>query len=266
MNERATNERDILRNLKRDTRRNFLVGGIAALVGGGGLYAMARAGAVDNLAWPFRRVLEFNESLSLALFSESRLAPTFPEGRAAIGDAMRVNGHIGMAAPLAPEAWTLRVDSDRGPTLAFTLADLRPLPRSRMVTELKCIEGWSQVVSWEGVALRDFMAHFQLGTRSGAAPDLRASRRDLYRYVALETPDRSYYVGLDIESAIHPQTLLADTKGGAPLTPDHGAPLRLAIPVKYGIKNIKRIGRIRFTDERPPDYWAERGYDYYAGH
>jgi len=46
----------------------------------------------------------------------------------------------------------------------------------------------------------------------------------------------------------------------------HGAPLRLVIPVKYGIKSIKQIGSIRFTNRRPPDYWAERGYDWYAGH
>jgi DMSO/TMAO reductase YedYZ molybdopterin-dependent catalytic subunit len=38
------------------------------------------------------------------------------------------------------------------------------------------------------------------------------------------------------------------------------------IPVKYGIKNIKRIGTIHFTSRRPADYWAERGYDWYAGH
>jgi DMSO/TMAO reductase YedYZ molybdopterin-dependent catalytic subunit len=53
---------------------------------------------------------------------------------------------------------------------------------------------------------------------------------------------------------------------GAPLPPLHGAPLRLAIPVKYGIKNIKRIGVIRLTDIRPADFWGERGYDWYAGH
>lgn len=260
------NEQDVLRRLKRDTRRGFLLGGLSALVGGGGVLALARAAAVDNLPWPLRRVLEFNEGLSASLFSESRLAPTFPDAASATGALMRVNGRIGLEAPVAPEAWTLRVESDRGPARQFAMADLRPLPRSRMTTELKCIEGWSQVISWEGVALRDFIAHFRVGTRSGAAPDFRNGRQDLYRYVALETPDRAYYVGLDIASAVHPQTLLADAQGGAPLTPDHGAPLRLAIPVKYGIKNIKRIGLIRFTDERPPDYWAERGYDYYSGH
>jgi DMSO/TMAO reductase YedYZ molybdopterin-dependent catalytic subunit len=51
-----------------------------------------------------------------------------------------------------------------------------------------------------------------------------------------------------------------------PLDWHHGAPLRLAIPVKYGIKNIKRIGTIRYTNVRPADFWAERGYDWYAGH
>ena len=46
----------------------------------------------------------------------------------------------------------------------------------------------------------------------------------------------------------------------------HGAPLRPAIPVKYGIKNIKRVGVIRYTDRKPRDFWGERGYDWYAGH
>ena len=47
---------------------------------------------------------------------------------------------------------------------------------------------------------------------------------------------------------------------------EHGAPLRLASATKYGIKQIKRIGRIEYTADRPRDYWAEEGYDWYAGH
>ena len=70
----------------------------------------------------------------------------------------------------------------------------------------------------------------------------------------------------DMASALHPQTLLCYEMNGRPLTPAHGAPLRLVIPIKYGIKNLKQIGTIQFTDERPADYWAERGYDWYAGH
>jgi DMSO/TMAO reductase YedYZ molybdopterin-dependent catalytic subunit len=88
----------------------------------------------------------------------------------------------------------------------------------------------------------------------------------LFDCVQLDTPGGGYYVGLDMPSALHPQTLLCYEMNGEPLTLEHGAPLRLVITLKYGIKNIKRIGRIRFMDQRPPDYWAERGYDWYSGH
>jgi len=53
---------------------------------------------------------------------------------------------------------------------------------------------------------------------------------------------------------------------GASLTMEHGAPLRLVTATKYGIKQIKRIGRIEFTTKHPPDFCAECGYDWYAGH
>ena len=107
-------------------------------------------------------------------------------------------------------------------------------------------------MKWSGVCFADVMEKF---------PPAR-----MPQYIALETPDRGYYVGLDIESALHPQTLLAFEINDNPLPIPHGAPLRLAIPVKYGIKNIKRIGTIRYTDIRPADFWGERGYDWYAGH
>ena len=67
-------------------------------------------------------------------------------------------------------------------------------------------------------------------------------------------------------SALHPQTLLCYELNGEPLTAQHGAPLRLVTPLKYGIKQIKRIGTLTFTDERPADFWAQRGYDWHAGH
>jgi DMSO/TMAO reductase YedYZ molybdopterin-dependent catalytic subunit len=86
-----------------------------------------------------------------------------------------------------------------------------------------------------------------------------------FRYVGMATPDKKYYVGLEMASALHPQTLLAFESNGAELSLEQGYPLRLIVPMKYGIKNIKRIGTITLSNERPPDYWAEQGYDYYAG-
>jgi DMSO/TMAO reductase YedYZ molybdopterin-dependent catalytic subunit len=52
---------------------------------------------------------------------------------------------------------------------------------------------------------------------------------------------------------------------GQPLSREHGAPLRIYLSVKYGWKSLKRLGRSRFQDQRPADYWAERAYGCYAG-
>lgn len=153
-----------------------------------------------------------------------------------------------------------------GEGLLLSLDDIRALPRVEMTTELKCIEGWSVIVNWVGARFADFAAQFQPATRNGGAPDARNRPEDLVRYVSLVTPDGGYYVGMDMPSALHPQTLLCYEMNGQPLNAPHGAPLRLVTPVKYGIKHIKRIGRIGFTNTRPADFWAERGYDWYSGH
>jgi DMSO/TMAO reductase YedYZ molybdopterin-dependent catalytic subunit len=114
--------------------------------------------------------------------------------------------------------------------------------------------------------LERFRRSIQLGNAKWDAIRLfGAGPRDLVRYVALETPDGGYYVGFDVPSAMHPQTLLCYEMGGKPLSMENGAPLRLVTTVKYGIKSVKRIDKIIFTDERPRDFWAERGYEWYAG-
>ena len=155
-----------------------------------------------------------------------------------------------------------RPASEKIPGLLLTLDDIKALPRIEMITELKCIEGWSAITHWAGARFSDFVAKYLRRTGNGnEVPDA-----GLVRYVSLVTPDGSYYVGMDMQSMLHPQTLLCYEMNFAPLTLEHGAPLRLVTPTKYGIKNIKRIGRIEFTNERPKDFWAESGYDWYSGH
>jgi DMSO/TMAO reductase YedYZ molybdopterin-dependent catalytic subunit len=209
-------------------------------------------------------MLRWNERFAEAYFRRTRLSPTFPDS---VARMPRANGHVGLDGQFDPSKWTLRIENSiGGRPLIATLDDIQALPRVDLVTELRCIEGWSDPVRWTGARLVDLVSRSGIATRSGAKPNLAQAESDLLRYAKLSTPDGAYYVGLDVESAIHPQTLLCYEMNGAPLSLAHGAPLRLAIPVKYGIKNIKRIGTIVFTDERPPDYWAERGYDWYAGH
>jgi len=248
------------RQMSRRSRRNFLIGGATALAGIFGWRLMPDE-TKQNL---FRRAFEFNEKVSQIFYSPKRLAPEFPRELAGV----RVNGMEGLGGDFNAADWRLRVGglANQSEDLILTLDDIKALPRVEMTTELKCIEGWSIVVNWTGARFSDFIAKYQPKTRNGNAPDIENNPENLLPYVSLTTPDENYYVGWDLPSILHPQTLLAYEMNGAPLTMEHGAPLRLATATKYGIKQIKRIGRIEFTNVRPPDFWAERGYDWYAGH
>ncbi|MCU1323240.1 MAG: oxidoreductase molybdopterin binding protein [Acidobacteriaceae bacterium] len=142
------------------------------------------------------------------------------------------------------------------PGLLLKMEDVTRFPRQELVTQFKCIEGWSQIVHWGGVRLADLLAAYP--------PEKRADG-SLPKYVYMETPDGDYYCGYDLKACMHAQSLLVTEMMGRPLGQWHGAPLRLHMPIKYGYKQIKRIGLIAYTDMRPDDYWTKLGYDWYAG-
>ena len=242
---------EIDRLMARKTRRSLITGGIAALAGAGAWGWLASREEDNGIHWPLRRGLQFDEKLSRALFRGEHGAPEFSKSEA-VGD-VRINSDIGNSPDTDRATWKVHVEgsSASSGTIAVPLAEIASFPRAEHVTELKCIEGWSQIVHWGGVRFADFAKKYP------PAPGMQ--------YVSMETPDGEYYVGLDMKSAMHPQTLLCTEMSGQPLTEKHGAPLRLCIPTKYGIKNIKQLGKIAYTRERPDDYWAERGYDWYAG-
>ena len=259
-----TSDADVLAEARRRSRRAFLGLGLAGLAGLGGWRWLLSQPDDSGIPHPLRRALDANGRLSQAYFKQTRLAPEFARSRAR---QPRKNGVVGLTDDLDPAAWRMRV-LGYGAAVAqeFTLDDIKALPKTEMTTELKCIEGWSVVVHWAGARLADFLARYPLATRSGRPADPRNPPADLAPYVGIVTPDEKYYVGLDMLSALHPQTLLCYEMNGRPLTADHGAPLRLVTPLKYGIKHLKRIGTIAFADTRPKDYWAELGYDWDSGH
>jgi DMSO/TMAO reductase YedYZ molybdopterin-dependent catalytic subunit len=241
---------DAQRDLRRRTRRDFLIAGVAAAGGIGAYEWITKAAREDDVPWPQRRALEVNRRLAQAYLSDSHLMPAYPPSRI---EHLKPNGDIGLDIPIDPHNWRVQVATDAGPLLNLSVEDVKALPKTEMITRFCCIEGWSAIAYWGGVRFSDFTRRY---FPPGAA---------LPAYVYMATPGEDYYVGLDMKSAMHPQTLLAYEQNGIPLKPDHGAPLRLAIPVKYGIKNIKRIALIRYTNSKPGDYWAEEGYDWFAG-
>jgi DMSO/TMAO reductase YedYZ molybdopterin-dependent catalytic subunit len=255
--------RQVRRRMRIQSRRGFLGLGAGLLAGIGAFEWLTTRRDIDGVPWPFRKTLEVNEQLAHDYLTSGRLSPTFSKDRISED---RVNGDVGLDDDVDVSAWKLQVEGLAGQDepLMLDLDAIKKLPRMEMITEFKCIEGWSVIVQWAGARLTDFMKAYPPTTRSGGAFSLNHVE-DLPPYVSMDTPDSEYYVGLDMESALHPQTMLCYERNGGPLSQDHGAPLRLVIPVKYGVKNLKRIGTIRYASLRPADYWAERGYDWYIG-
>jgi DMSO/TMAO reductase YedYZ molybdopterin-dependent catalytic subunit len=172
----------------------------------------------------------------------------------------KVNGKYGLKSKLDSAGYRMQViHPERKDTQNFLPAQIRALPKTEVVFDFKCIEGWNQITWWGGLRFSDFMKKFY--------PDLLNKNGSLkYAWVGLMTPDQKYYVGIDAESMMQDKTLLCYEMSGKTLPLDQGYPLRLIIPVKYGIKHLKRIGYLYFSNDRPKDYWAEKGYDYDAGH
>ncbi len=248
-------ERAVERTIRRRTIFSFaifILAGFAAWAVWQWVHEAPRRTGDAAIYTPLRAVHRLNERLFSATFSATRLAKEYPLSKAE--KKVRVNGTAGMSDDFDPAGWKLGVARSPGDTFYITLADIQALPKTEIVFDFKCIEGWSQVTHWGGVRFADFVRKYGLEAQAAK------------KYIGLTTPDRGYYVGVDMPSALQKQTLLCYEMNDAPLPMNQGAPLRLIIPVKYGIKHLKRIGTLYFSDVPPPDYWAERGYDYYSGH
>jgi DMSO/TMAO reductase YedYZ molybdopterin-dependent catalytic subunit len=221
-------------------RRNFIsfsaftVLAVGAFEGWRWLYKSPEetAGITAGAHKPLRRALNKTELFFRRVFSDNHLVKTYPKSMAA--KHVRVNSDIGIEAKkkFDPATWKLQVIKKGDEVLQITLQELMALPKTEIVYDFKCVEGWDQISHWGGVKFSDFIKHYQLDDYAQM------------EYVGMETPDKGYYVGIDMPSAMHPQTILAYEMSDKLLPLDHGAPLRLIIPVKYGIKNLKRVGNI----------------------
>jgi len=204
------------------------------------------------------RVLTFDDDVAEALYSHHRQVRTYdrPDPR-----PLRNNYHGRTPGPEYLAGWRLNLSglaSGRRESLAIDELRAR-FTRHDMNTRLVCVEGWSHVVAWGGMRFADLLAAYP------PASGMRwAALRSNVGLDGAGNPE-PYYVSIDLETARHPQALLATHHGGAPLTLAHGAPLRLVAPMKLGLKNIKAITDIAYTEAEPGDYWNERGYSKYDG-
>ncbi len=147
--------------------------------------------------------------------------------------------------------WRLEIGGLVRKPVTLTLADLASLPRVGYKLDHFCVEGWTAVATRTGVRMAD------IAKLVGVDPAAK--------YVDFQSFDDNYHESWDIESALHPQTLVVYAQDGHYLNPAWGAPARIYSPVKLGYKNTKYLTKILFMPERNGGYWSDFGYEWYGG-
>ena len=160
------------------------------------------------------------------------------------------------ARALKPRPWSVKIDGLVEKPTEIAIDDLiRRMPLEERLYRLRCVEAWSMAVPWTGFPLRSLVAL--------AKPTSDA------KYVVMKTfQDRSvapgqrqfwypwpYTEGLTMAEADNDLAFLVTGVYGKPLGNQYGAPLRLAVPWKYGFKSVKSIASITFASERPKTFW-----------
>ena len=255
--------------LRRWTRRDLLLfgaGALAALAFGGShlprevllRLGLDRAKIGPENKWLLNEALRLDDDVSAALYSQHHLVPSYTKSQIT---PLKNNYNGATPDPSYISGWRLTLDGlSSGLSVSLDIEAL--LARHwihNQITRLVCVEGWSAIAWWSGLRFDDLLHSYP--------PISEAKWAYIESSVNLDAngnPD-PYFVSLDLLTARHPQTLLGTHLNGSPLTVEHGAPLRLIVPVKLGLKNIKAITRITYTKDEPPDYWAKRGYSRYDG-
>jgi hypothetical protein len=149
--------------------------------------------------------------------------------------------------PAPPPDYRLRVDGLVQRPLSLTVAELQSLPATRLTRDFQCVTGWEvSNVHWVGVRLVD------LAERAGADPAASA-----FRFTSF---DRAYTESLTVEQARQSGAIAAYSMLGAPVTREHGGPVRLYVPDMFGYKSIKWLSRIELVTRATPGYWEQNGY------
>ncbi len=250
-------------------RRKFLLGSAAVALSGCKIFDSA--GRSDS---HLRALFASHEGLTKAaqraLIGDA-LAPEFSE--ADIRQGQRPNGSTDPTdatyrrmAGTAFRDYRLTVTGLVETPQSLSMTELTALPSRTQITRHDCVEGWSCIAKWQGVPLGAVLTM--------AKPKLTARYAVFHCFDAIErslSGEVFYYESIDLIDAFHPQTILAYAMNGAPLPVANGAPLRLRVERQLGYKMAKYVHTIELTDNLASlglgkgSYWADRGYEWYAG-
>ncbi len=247
------------------TRRNWINASLSTVAGESGVAVAAKlADRYGLLAPDHTGVYGPGEALNYAthrLLARHSMAREFP--RSEISKVPFANGE-----PLKDEKfkrlqaggfadWRLAVDGLVTRPALLTPPEIRAYPSASHITHLACEEGWSYIAEWTGAPLSHIL------NAAGLLPQAK--------YVVYYSLQSDWWDSIDIDEAMHPQTLVAYGMNGGDLPPGNGGPLRLRVPRQLGYKSVKYITRITVTDNLKSfgkglgSGSPEAGYAWYAG-
>jgi len=233
-----------------DRRRFLQLGGLslsAAFLGAcnseGPRSAQPLLRAAEHWNEPIERALQRHRSIDVASAKAPLARDAFP--------SYYIAEHVPVWDERVRGPWRLEVSGLVRKPLRLTLSELAKLPSVTMRLDHYCVEGWTAVSTWTGVRVSE------LARIAEVLPDAQ--------YVDFQSFDDNYHESWDLESATHPQSLIAYGLDGRFLEPAHGAPARMYSPVKLGYKNTKYLTKVVFLPQRNGGYWSDQGYEWYAG-
>ncbi|HZU86205.1 MAG TPA: protein-methionine-sulfoxide reductase catalytic subunit MsrP, partial [Anaerolineaceae bacterium] len=173
-----------------------------------------------------------------------------------------------MASRLTTSPWTIEVGGLVQKPKTYAIEDLLSrFTQEERIYRLRCVEGWSMVIPWTGFPLAELLKEVEPMTSAKYVSfqtlmrpeEMPGQNNSLYSWPYLE--------GLRLDEAYNDLTLIATGLYGKSLPGQSGAPLRLAVPWKYGFKSPKSLVRITLVEDQPPTFWnmlAPQEYGFYS--
>ena len=155
--------------------------------------------------------------------------------------------HYGSVPSTDLASWGFRVWGEVEQPFSFNWAELKAMPRKSVHTDIHCVTRWSRLdVDFEGVPIQHILERARLKPSA---------------HFVLAHCEQGYTANLPLERLDDDDVLLCDTADGAPLTPDHGYPLRLLVPKRYLWKSAKWIRGLQFLSQDQLGFWERYGYN-----
>lgn len=172
------------------------------------------------------------------------------------------------AGSLKTRPWTVAVEGEVKKPRSFDIDELLKLaPMEERVYRLRCVEGWSMVIPWVGYSLNELIKRVEPTGNARFVQFVTLADKAQMPGLRSGVLDWPYQEALRLDEAMHPLTLLTFGLYGELLPNQNGAPLRVAVPWKYGFKSAKSIVKIRFVEKQPVTSWmasAPQEYGFYS--